>query len=143
MLNFRWQYGELLCDLVTSMVVITMSSSVYNYLGVNIDRVLAIKYPLEYFVGRRWWAKRNNVKACIALCWLLALLPAAPMWVSHKKESEWGQTVCSFPYENETWVWGASTSVFIVPTLVILTTLATISYHLHRPNTRLRCGRIF
>ena len=44
------------------MVVITMSSSVYNYLGVNIDRVLAIKYPLEYFVGRRWWARRNNVK---------------------------------------------------------------------------------
>ena len=138
MLIFRWQYGELLCDLVTSMVVITMSSSVYNYLGVNIDRVLAIKYPLEYFVGRRWWAKRNNVKACIALCWLLALLPAAPMWVSHKKESEWGQAVCSFPYENETWVWGASTSVFIVPTLVILSTLATISYHLHRPDTRLR-----
>jgi len=134
----RWQYGELLCDLVTSMVVITMSSSVYNYLGVNIDRVLAIKYPLEYFVGRRWWARRNNVKACIALCWLLALLPAAPMWVSHKKELEWGQAVCSFPYENEPWVWGASTSVFIVPTLVILSTLATISYHLHRPDTRLR-----
>ena len=62
LLIFRWQYGELLCDLVTSMVVITMSSSVYNYLGVNIDRVLAIKYPLEYFVGRRWWARRNNVK---------------------------------------------------------------------------------
>ena len=108
------------------------------------------------------------LQGCIVLCWLLALLPAAPMWVSRKeKESEWSQAVCSFPYENvsvlssadgsftalivsavhtitncccvqETWVWGASTSVFIVPTLVILSTLATISYHLHRPNTRLR-----
>ena len=37
-----------MCSAVTSMVVILMSASVYNFVLVNIDRLLALTAPLQH-----------------------------------------------------------------------------------------------
>ena len=49
---FRWghfgSFGGDMCSAVTSLVVILMSASVYNFVLVNLDRLLAFKRPFDY-----------------------------------------------------------------------------------------------
>ena len=41
-------FGLEMCSAVTSLVVILMSASVYNFVLVNLDRLLAFKRPFDY-----------------------------------------------------------------------------------------------
>ena len=86
--------GPVMCNFVTSMVVILLSASIYHFVAVNIDRwkgipihyllnemfnprLTAIKFPMSY----RSPENRQRIKLVIGMCWLLSLLPAAPMWI--------------------------------------------------------------
>merc|ERR1712126_138855 len=64
----RWEMGKPMCHIITSLVVILCSSSIYNFIGVNIDRLMAIKDPANYRNQ-----SRTVVKKGILLCWILSL----------------------------------------------------------------------
>ena len=126
-----------------SMEIIMLSSSVYNFVLVNLDRLLAIKFPIKYHN-----MSNKYIKIGIAVCWLLALLPASPVWRKEKLFQEKDKT-CLFPYKDvrldctvytttctihmisqDVWVWTAALLVFIIPTLAILTIWVMISLKL-------------
>ena len=79
----------------TSLVVIGLSSSIYHFVFVNMDRLIALKLPLNYKANN----SETKIKLGIAACWCLSLLPALPMWVTSSSSPWLGQT-CSFPYNN-------------------------------------------
>ena len=87
-----------MCTLITSSVVILLSCSIYNFVFVNLDRLFAIKFPLTY----KDRASRRKVKLGIALCWVLSLFPALPMWTHDKRtaENDGSGCKCNFPYES-------------------------------------------
>ena len=96
----RWTFGRHFCMFITSMIVILLSASIFNFVAVNIDRLVAIKMPLKYkeMKDRRWM-----LKAAIFACWLLALVPAVPMWTSldtRTIKNDGSCYYCSFPYES-------------------------------------------
>ena len=94
----RWSLGKFMCQLVTSSVVILLSCSIYNFVFVNLDRLMAIKFPLTYKDS----ASRKKVKMGIALCWVLSLFPALPMWTddSRTARNDGSGCICGFPYES-------------------------------------------
>ena len=82
-----------------SMEIIMLSSSVYNFVLVNLDRLLAIKFAMKY---RNMSNKFTKIG--IAVCWLLALLPATPVWRNTDQEklerSLTKDQTCLFPYKD-------------------------------------------
>ena len=96
----RWTFGHHICMIITSMVVILLSASIFNFVAVNIDPLVCIKMPLVYkeMKDRRWM-----VKVAIFACWVLALVPAVPMWTSYDTRTARNDGtcyLCSFPYES-------------------------------------------
>ena len=87
-----------MCQLITSSVVILISCSIYNFVFINLDRLFAIKFPLTY----KDRASRRKVKMGIALCWVLSLFPALPMWTNDTRTdlNDGSGCTCSFPYES-------------------------------------------
>ena len=101
----RWTLGYHFCQFLTSMVVILMSASIYNFVCVNVDRLVAIKMPLQY---KELQDKRWMVKGAIFACWILSLVPAIPMWTSFDTRTEKNDGtcfVCSFPYTSVSWIY--------------------------------------
>ena len=97
----RWTLGYHFCQFVTSMVVILLSASIYNFVFVNLDRLFAIKMPLRY---KEMKDKRWMVKIAILACWALSLVPAMPMWIrsmdTRTQENDGSCFKCSFPYKS-------------------------------------------
>ena len=93
---FRWNFGEMFCQIITSLVVVALSSSIYNFVFVNLDRLLAVKFPMDYKSS----ASRKKIKVGILACWLLSSLPALPMWLVPSSPAAWDGQTCKFPYEN-------------------------------------------
>ena len=63
--------------------------------------MLAIKYPMTY----RDPENRKKIKFVIVFCWILALLPAIPMWLpcpydSRNDDKDGTYKICSFPYDS-------------------------------------------
>ena len=55
---FRWYFGRYFCQIVTSLVVCLLSASIYNFVLVNLDRLLVFKRPFNQLSG----GSRKNIK---------------------------------------------------------------------------------
>jgi len=120
-----WNFGWIWCKVYLSLVPYLITASIYNFVGVNMDRLFAIKFPLKY---RDMQDKRWTVKLVIAFCWTIALVSALPIWFDQTEsplDSGAGCT-CNFPYNNKVWVWLSSIFSFILPTILILIVWAII-----------------
>ena len=99
----RWTFGPSMCHVMTSMEVILLCASINNFVLVNLDRLLCLKFqqfPLRSNSTTSEPEKYKRIKIGIAICWVLAFIPAAPMWFSTKEETKWN---CSFPFKNVSW----------------------------------------
>ena len=67
-----------------------------------VPRLLAITKALDYRGETVWWARRGTLKLVLGLCWLLALLPAVPMWPgvgdTRRDFNDGSGIYCGFPY---------------------------------------------
>ena len=68
----------------------------------SVPRLLAITKALDYRGETVWWARRGTLKLVLGLCWLLALLPAVPMWPgvgdTRRDFNDGSGIYCGFPY---------------------------------------------
>jgi len=116
-----WPFGSTLCQVFTSVQKISLAASFFNFLGISVDRLFAVKKPFAY---RKWQQKHSIIRRPLLLCWLLALLPAIPMWIdptrSYTDVEDNRNCVCKFPYRYNVWIWWNSVVAFILPTILIL-----------------------
>ena len=54
----RWRFGKLGCQAITGLVVCLLSASIYNFVLVNLDRLLVFKRPFNQLSG----GSRKNIK---------------------------------------------------------------------------------
>ena len=101
----RWEQTEfefmftrkIACKVITSMEVVLVSASIYHFLGISLDRLFLIKYPLQFNVMKT----HSTVCWTILVCWLLATIPAAPLWTVWDTRTDTNTdmwNICSFPY---------------------------------------------
>ena len=114
-----WPFGSTLCQVFTSIQKISLAASFFNFLGISVDRLFAVKRPFVYrqeihilsssnqsnvcFIFRKWQQKHSIIRRPLLLCWMLALLPAIPMWIdptrSYTDVEDNRNCVCKFPYK--------------------------------------------
>ena len=109
-----WPFGSTLCQVFTSIQKISLAASFFNFLGISVDRLFAVKRPFVYrqevhilceqsIQFRKWQQKHSIIRRPLLLCWMLALLPAIPMWIdptrSYTDVEDNRNCVCKFPYK--------------------------------------------
>ena len=68
-----------MCHVLSSMEVILLAASINNFVLVNLDRLLSLKFPLSY--NNKSPKSFKIIKIGIAISCLLALCTAVPMWI--------------------------------------------------------------
>jgi len=91
----------------------------FIFLGMNVDRLYAIRRPLAYVNAAR--LNQYSVPKITLLCCLAAVIPPIPLlfdWVN--KEGMEKNCECMIPIQNRVWVWWQSFTSIIIPVFAIL-----------------------
>jgi len=114
-----------------------ISATWYSFLGLNIDRLYAIKKPFLFNadIHSSKWTRRS-----VAICWLLALVPTGPLWFDTTIAEDWstGQNgteeyrtdcFCYFPISNKVYVVWTSLTMFLLPSALIVLIWSAMAHH--------------
>ena len=99
-------FGPLMCHVMTTMEVVVLCASINNFVLVNLDRLLSLKFPLTY--NNQSQTSIRIIKIGIVISCVAAFIPAVPMWVPEVHETRgeldgrWvdGKGTCVFPYNS-------------------------------------------
>jgi len=129
------------CRALHIVQVILFMSSWFNFLGLMLDRLYAIKWPLEY----REKLKKQHISRIIPFCWLAALLPTLPLlWDRTLVEDFNAGCKCYLPLRNKVWLFWSCFVGVIVPATVILIIWIMMAHHFatQRTNSLLKKGTL-
>ena len=92
-----------MCHVTTSVEVVLLSGSINNFVLVNLDRLLSLKYSLSY--NNKTPTSWKIIKIGIAISCLAAFFPALPMWIPEVHSTRGNMTdgsgaLCAFPYDS-------------------------------------------
>lgn len=91
----------------------------FIFLGMNIDRLYAIRRPLAYVNTAR--LNEYSVPKMTLLCCLVAVIPPIPLLFDPvNKEGMLKECECMIPIQNRVWVWWQSFTAIIIPVFAIL-----------------------
>ncbi|XP_054909343.1 B1 bradykinin receptor [Poeciliopsis prolifica] len=95
---FNWSYGEGLCKLVNSIVVLNFYTSIYTLVMISIDRYLALMKTTM----ARWLRRTRFAKIACFILWLFGLLLSLPSIVHRKVKfiEEYNTTSCILDYTH-------------------------------------------
>ena len=88
------------CKIITFMEVVLICASIYHLLALSMERLYVIKNAVNC---RKVKLSTKTVCMTVLLCWLIALVPAAPLlteWDTRTQENTDCWHICSFPYES-------------------------------------------
>jgi len=94
----------------------------FIFLGMNIDRLYAIRRPFAYVNAARLNKWKYSVPNIVILCCLLAAIPPIPLifdWVNKEAMAK-NDCECMIPIQNKIWVWWQSFTSIIIPVFAIL-----------------------
>jgi len=117
------------CQGIHILGTFLIAATWYNFLGLNIDRLYAIKRPFHFHADRSSsaWARRS-----VSACWLAALVPTVPLWFDKTIEEDWAfgeDCKCFFPISNTIYLGWASLTMFVLPTCFILLIWGAMAHH--------------
>ena len=92
-----------MCHLMTTLEVVLLCASINNFVLVNLDRLLSLKFPLTY--NNKSQTSFKIIKIGIAISCLASFLPALPMWIPSVYSTKGNETdgsglICAFPYQS-------------------------------------------
>ncbi|XP_042369791.1 B1 bradykinin receptor-like [Plectropomus leopardus] len=121
--EFNWPYGDALCKLVNSVIIINFYTSIYTLVMISIDRYLALVKTMM----ARWLRRRLYAKVICFILWILAVILSTPALVHRKVKfiEEFETTSCILDYShNSSWKLAHQILLnivgFVLPVLVIV-----------------------
>ncbi|XP_041669145.1 B1 bradykinin receptor [Cheilinus undulatus] len=96
--NYNWSYGEFLCKMVNSSIIINFYTSIYTLVMISVDRYLAIVKTMR----ARWLRRRRYAKAISLNLWMFGLVLSTPVMVYRKVLvfEEYESTACALDYNH-------------------------------------------
>ena len=91
---------KMFCKIITFMEVVLTSSSIYHLLALSLERLYILKNAVNC---RKVKLSMNTICMTVLLCWVLALVPAAPLWTevdTRTLDNTKCWQICSFPFES-------------------------------------------
>ncbi|KAM4724110.1 B1 bradykinin receptor [Anableps anableps] len=121
--RFNWSYGDALCKLVNSNIVINFYTSIYTLVMIGIDRYLALVKTMK----ARWLRRTLYAKIVCFILWLLGLFLSLPTIIHRKVKfiEEYNTTSCVLDYAHGS-SWKLAHQIvmnmlgFVFPLLVIV-----------------------
>jgi len=108
----------------------------WNFLGLMLDRLYAVKRPIDY--------KKKSIDGkgyrAILSCWAFTLVPGLPLWFDQTIAEDMASGCsCYFPLRNTGWLIYSVVIGFALPVLLILITWVTLAHHFFaHPSNELR-----
>eukprot|EP00064_Thunnus_orientalis_P020609 superscaffoldBa00005757_g20750 len=87
--DFNWAYGDALCKLVNSLIIINFYTSIYTLVMISVDRYLALVKTMK----ARWLRRTLYAKVICFFLWLLGFLLSMPV-IFHRKVFTFLDTLC-------------------------------------------------
>uniref|UniRef100_A0A3Q2QMD4 B2 bradykinin receptor n=1 Tax=Fundulus heteroclitus TaxID=8078 RepID=A0A3Q2QMD4_FUNHE len=96
--EFNWSYGDALCKLTTSNIVINFYTSIYSLVMISVDRYLALVKTMK----ARWLRRTLYAKIMCFVLWLLGLFLSLPTIIHRKVKffEEYNTTSCILDYAH-------------------------------------------
>ncbi|XP_004647186.1 C3a anaphylatoxin chemotactic receptor [Octodon degus] len=89
-----WPYGEILCKLIPSVIILNMFASVFLLTAISLDRCLMVLKPI-------WCQNHRSVRTACIICgciWLAAFILCTPVFVYRKTSTLNNHTVCTYKF---------------------------------------------
>ncbi|KAM7376015.1 hypothetical protein PAMP_005767 [Pampus punctatissimus] len=120
---FNWTYGDALCKLVNSIIIINFYTSIYTLVMISVDRYLALVKTIK----ARWLRRKLYAKVICLILWILGFLLSIPTIVHRKVKffEEYNTISCILDYSHGSY-WKLAHQIlmntvgFILPVLVIV-----------------------
>lgn len=121
--RFNWPYGDALCKLVNSAIVVNFYTSSYTLVMISVDRYLVLVKTMEAV----WLRRTLYAKVICVLLWTWGLLLSTPTMLHRKVKiiDQLETTACVLDYSHDS-SWKLINQVlmnvigFLVPFLIIL-----------------------
>lgn len=116
------------CKLWNIFATFLTSAPWYNFLGLMLERLWAIKRPFHFNVS----LKQHRLSRLILVCWALAVLPTVPLWFDTTIAANWegkDNCKCFMPLNNKVWMIWVSITNYLVPASLILLIWVTMAHH--------------
>ncbi|XP_035024405.1 B1 bradykinin receptor [Hippoglossus stenolepis] len=78
--GYNWPYGDPLCKLVNSIILINFYTSIYTMVMISVDRYLALVKTMK----ARWLRRTRYAKVACLILWILGLLLSTPTMIHRK-----------------------------------------------------------
>ncbi|XP_028251732.1 B1 bradykinin receptor [Parambassis ranga] len=121
--EFNWPYGDALCKIVNSIIIINFYTSIFTLVMISIDRYLALVKTMK----ARGFRRTLYAKVICFILWILGLLLSTPTMVHRKVKflEEYDTTSCILDYAHDSpWKLAHQTLMnlvgFVLPVLVIV-----------------------
>ncbi|XP_074517162.1 B1 bradykinin receptor [Sebastes fasciatus] len=121
--GFNWPYGDALCKLVNSVIIINFYTSIYTLVMISVDRYLALVKTMK----ARWLRRTLYAKVICSILWILAVILSMPTMVHRKVKFIKGlETMsCVLDYSHDS-SWKLAHQIlmnvvgFVLPVIVIV-----------------------
>lgn len=121
--DYDWLYGDALCKLVNSIIIINFYTSIYTLVMISVDRYLAFVKTMR----ARGLRRTLYAKVTCFFMWILGILLSTPTMVHRKVKfiKEYGTTSCILDYSYDS-SWKLAHQIllnvvgFVFPVLVIV-----------------------
>ncbi|XP_044305724.1 lysophosphatidic acid receptor 5 [Varanus komodoensis] len=124
----EWPFGTLLCQVSGSVFQINMYGSCLFLMCINLDRFVAIVYPLRC----RHFRRPKVARLLCLVIWVLILIGSIPVAGVHKTTSCHKQnkniTLCFESFSNDLWKKGLFPLVILAEILGFLLPLTSVTY---------------
>ena len=134
-----WAWGPDLCKLWVTLDVFFCSASIYSLIGISLDRLYAVYWPIKYAT-----TKSRFTSYLIIMAWIIALAISTPMYMTVPRFSKWLPQVdahpkeCAPPTESSSvgYVIYAGTAAFIIPASLLIAIYTSIGCKMHGRQTK-------
>ncbi|KAM3871216.1 B1 bradykinin receptor [Diretmus argenteus] len=119
--HFNWPYGDFLCKVINSSVIVNFYTSIYVLVMISIDRYLAFVKTMT----AQWLRRARHAKVICVILWLFGLLMSMPTMVHRKvKFIEEHETLSCILDHDDSWKLAHQILMnvvgFVLPVLVIV-----------------------
>nr|XP_029136774.1 B1 bradykinin receptor-like [Labrus bergylta] len=137
--QYNWPYGDFLCKMVNSVIVVNIYTSIYTLVMISVDRYLAIVRTMK----ARRLRRTLYAKVICFILWILGFILSTPTMV-HRKViflEEYKTTACVLEYSHRSSLKLAHQILmnvvgFVLPVLVIVLCSGRIIIHLAQRRER-------
>ncbi|CAB1413663.1 unnamed protein product [Pleuronectes platessa] len=97
--GYNWPYGDTLCKLVNSIIIINFYTSIYTMVMISVDRYLALVQTMK----ARWLRRTRYAKVACLFLWILGVLLSTPTMIHRKVKflEDYEITSCVLDYSHD------------------------------------------